>query len=243
MFGHTIANSIFLISALTKAVPVSFFSQPGNLLITNPTDEESKIEKIVKDKSKLLNLNKEVLVKFNDSEGAEAHGLNITNLPCGITVGQSNKLILNSDAEGFIVAHELSHIKNNDFISIPVGSFLISEISSLGLSILIPNYGFTNYVVSSLIGSVAYIIISKFCESQADKDALSVCTKDEKQGAVKMFSDYKTYILDIRNEESPGKLNDIIKKIVLTQDGDDRSDVLHPLATNRIEMIKESLKS
>lgn len=221
-----------LITVISLATDTSFQEQNSYRLHT--TDNQNRLKQLVDDKAKQLDIRKEVKVGCG-SDNAQAIGMNWLNFPCEVMI--SPILVSSTEAiqgQGFIVAHELSHIKNNDLLTIPGIGFLVALSSSIALSTL----GLISFIPHVLavvfITHIATAVFSQYREKIADQTALTICTKEEKEGAIQIFEAMQKEQLKIRNENMLGKL-------FISDAGEDRLDIMHPSLASRISMIQQSL--
>ncbi len=231
LLGSALEGSTALIFTLTPEISVS-------------ATYRKQIEDIVKIKAEALELNKKVQVKFSRTHmGAQAHGIAATSFTCGIIVNPS----LSFDKElPFFMAHELSHIKHNDIFRMPVIAYLASLISRVALTLFlgksVTTFGlFTMSLTSITIGFVAYTKFSQYCETQADKKALTVCSNEEKSSALNFFENLRKPQLKFRNAEGLTRIQQFYRKCLISETGEKRTDILHPSLSGRIEMIEKSL--
>jgi hypothetical protein len=207
--------------------------------------KDNKIIGLVKTKAEELCLGKEVQVKFVETNFfAQANGIKSSPFRCEIII---NPNVLPDGLEGFIIAHELAHIKSNDAFTIPGIGFLASLTSSIGLSILL-SIGVLSAAASSgfilvavVIGAVAQIAFSQYREAQADKKALSVCTLEEKRKAKKFLEQLQEDEIKYRNEKNISVITQIYRKLTISKTGEFRLDIMHPSLASRIEMIQKSI--
>lgn len=197
------------------------------------------VKNLVKEKADLLGLQKEVNVKaiYGGFDIAQAHGCEASPFSCGITI---NDYVIPADAKGFIIAHELSHIKSNDNLTFPIMGLVVSLTTFVALTILFPLCApFLN--TSAAVGFIAEVVFSQYREAQADKSALSVCTHAEKEGALQFFTSMKLCQKLARHDKDAGTLKNFFNRCLFSETGECRLDIFHPSIESRIQMIKDSM--
>lgn len=139
----------------------------------------------------------------------------------------------------FFIAHELAHLKYNNPITNPIIAYLVTVITHIACKSLGRYSGkvfHTLFYLSWLslaVGCVSLILLSRYCTTRADKLALTVLTKEEKQGALAFFQHLQQ--LDIDAIPNP-KDKRSIKKIIF-------SNIAQPPLASRIRRLEQSIEA
>ena len=147
---------------------------------------------------------------------------------------------LSDETLEFVLAHEVSHLKNNDIVKISWLGTLVGAISAAVLAIFNPgfipsilsnpsrfNIGlcyFTAGSVSQLISKVFYI---RQTESRADSEGFAFCSESGKRGAIPFFEHMRRE--NIKQREG------WFTRMTVTPDGENLIDIGHPLISRRIQ--------
>lgn len=203
---------------------------------------QNKLKNQIDEKRKKLGFKNEVPLKIVETNMlAQAYGLSPFPSTQGIKISPT---ALYKDT-GFIIAHELSHIKNNDLLTLPTAAIAAHLISSISLTLLLPKSPISKYanlIGSQMIATIAFIATSRYRESKADQLGLTVCNKKEKTEALNLFKKVLKNNLKERNHKDNNILERLIFSLVYSETGENRLDVLHPSLASRINMIEASIQ-
>jgi Zn-dependent protease with chaperone function len=237
------SSCFFFMEAFVGATPLHYS------LNNSESDDCKKMTTIkskIEAKAKALGLKKNPQVKIvtTANHPAQAHGIEFSPFGCVITI---NPNLISQNAEDFLIAHELAHIKSNDRFTIPGVGFLASLTSSIGLSILL-SIGILSAPVSSgcilvamIIGLVAQVAFSRYREVQADIKALSVCKYDEKGAMKDHLINIRKARINFRGEKNISLLTQIYRKLTISETGEFRLDIMHPSLASRIQRIEYNM--
>ena len=129
---------------------------------------------------------------------------------------------LNPHVKEFLFAHELSHLKNDDFSRIWFLTSLFSIFTTILFGSLFHTWannvfdywwisifwGFISYssLIGILIWMTVFIIASQKMEKRADLDAFKVCSHDAKLQSIEFFTELQLCSLEIRSQNWYHKL-------------------------------------
>jgi len=244
--GITLATTLSLIAFMSQ-YPYLLYACKEAEISEKQKEQVERIRSIAQSAAKKLDL-KGVEVKFiRRSLPAPAEAVGNTFLPggkTGIVVDAANIIGYN---EKFVIHHELSHIKNNDPLKIPLVAVIVLASITLILHqvsprlrqeiILIKRFptlsssGSLSHYLGLLGGACAVVWYSKKCELRADADAIKQCDEEEKIEALQFFLDH----LIESHETKNGTL--------LIKEKENSIDVFHPPLYRRALQIWNSLET
>jgi Zn-dependent protease with chaperone function len=152
----------------------------------------TRLQQTLQTLTEQVRMRKRVELVCTKSFPYEAAAFGIERLPgrCKIVIGVSEAVKEHwTVAEGeFIVAHELSHIRNNDALSIRAIPLAVSAVTQVALAVLCPAatplvFAFCDLI--SLVGST--VLLSRYQETRADLSAFSICSREGKEDAISVF--------------------------------------------------------
>jgi Zn-dependent protease with chaperone function len=192
--------------------------------------------------AKKLGIDKKLEVSFITGLTVCAQAMGNTIFPgkAGLAIDPNLLDKLPSGDLKFLVAHELSHIKHNDTLTIPLLTGLVQLISTVALSILFP-YATAISAISYTafaVGLITFSLFSRYREECADKKAYSICSQEGKKGAINFLTNLKNGNIQYRNEENINVFSSLWRKIKVNEQGDVRWDVLHPSFQTRIDYLR-----
>ena len=216
--------------------------------------KRDELESKIKELAGKLSINKPVeLIEIKGCLTlAQAQGGVLLPGKIGIAIDPEVVNETSSDELEFILAHELSHIKANDIMWMGITSGIAGLIATLAMSVLFPSSAayfpkiiLCTLMVSSpasvvgvLVSLIAFTILSRWREECADKLALSVCSDAAKKAASSPFEKIRLDNIDQRNHPSGSTFSRLLIKLLITKDGNNRSDILHPSLTYRISYLR-----
>ena len=156
---------------------------------------------------------------------------------------------VDKDACHWVIKHETAHIKNNDLFTmslVPAISSLAAAILStvgaavcfsiiampIGAAILIPVGA--ALLVTGIVGFVAQAIFSQYREGKADDLAIAESTDEELKGGRRFLMSLNA--INLRSRKT------IWDKIIISSNGENRLDFLHPSTASRIRKIELALQ-
>lgn len=204
-----------------------------NKIFESHDDLHDKVNVIAQE----MRIDKEILVKKSSSTTAHGNSL----LP-----GMAGFLIDPSFASNiFVIKHELSHIKNNDNLIVPLISIIAGIIAGLAAARFFPQVIVGGFILSRLIGLITtWITLPLICqwrERIADETALGYCTKEEKQAGLDFMEEQRQLQIKYRDQKD-GWICMLWKKLIISPEGNFRLDILHPSLSRRCEYIKASIE-
>lgn len=132
----------------------------------------------------------------------------------------------------WIIKHEIAHIKNNDNFKAnlfaAISSLLTAIFASLHTSII------STTLIAIIVGGVARVIASLYCEKKADNFAISNSTIDE-------LKSIKHFLENLRRIQK-GSRRTCWRKVKFSSKGENRFDFRHPTLSSRILKIKQALE-
>lgn len=189
--------------------------------------------------------------------GAQAQGNEIFSGRIGIAINPELCDEMPEEELEFFLAHELSHIKANDLVSVGIASGIVGMITTLAMCKIFPSSAtyFSKLVmvttkvtspaaaVGIVASQIAFAFFSKYREECADKLGLSICSNDAQKKAYKFFENIQIDQITFRNnEEGSSYLSILLKRLLITKEGEFRFDVFHPSLKNRINYLRPKLE-
>ncbi len=222
----------------------------------NNVERVKYLEPIIQELAKKLEFSKPIELMETDNPGL-AIGCTGVGLfgRAGIIINPEFACDLNLDELEFILAHELAHIKANDYLRLCTAICVAGVISTLAASILVPSTAvyFTPAVIvltkvsspAAMVGQITSLFVksiySKRREKCADLLALSICSNEGKKAASDFFEKMRQSQLSYRNRNmEDNSFSSLYKKITITKDGNTRLDIFHPSLKERSEYLKSA---
>lgn len=230
-----------LIFSLNAVFPLRFHYQTDSTLLKNEKREfiENKIQEFA---SKLmLNKQVELLVIKDMWGGAQAQGIAL--LPGRIGIALEPEIVnymYETDLE-FIIAHELSHIKKNDLLTMFAIPGLMGVTTTLAINILFPSSAAHHFKLAAgsfAVSLISFVFFSRWREECADHLGFSMCSKAAQAEAGMFFEEIRKSQIDYRNNPNCSFISKIWRKFLITEDGDYRLGVTHPPMKKRINYLK-----
>ena len=137
------------------------------------------------------------------------------------------------EACSWSMKHEISHVKNDDlFLMYSVRCICQLAASFFGMSCLsfFPAIG-----LAWTVGIVSQALFIQRQEARADDFAIENSSNEELQGGRRFLIAAKEVTLQERNT--------FWKRIIISVEGNDRSDILHPSITSRIHKVEKALRA
>lgn len=212
-----------------------------------------ELEEKIKHLTDKMGIKKEIVLMELDGSLTSAEAMGCCLLPGKAGIGIYPGFIEISEGEQeFILAHELSHIKNNDMLSSPIFSGFVHVISTVAIGILFPStivpfsswlgyMGSYSPAVASgcFISIVAMIVFNRWREERADIAGFAACSDQGKKGALSVFQKKCGKNLTLRNDLFAPWYMILLKSLLISPKGDDRLDLLHPLLSSRIKNLQQ----
>lgn len=152
---------------------------------------------------------------------------------------------LTDDQQRFILAHEISHIKNNDVLKISFAAAIASVISAIALSLLFAPISvpvLTVITIASLIiGMATFLFVSQKCELKADREAFNII--ENKQEIIDNFQLILQDQIEYRNSDEGNLIAKLYRKIIISPSGENRLDIAHPSIKRRIKNLEGLLQN
>jgi len=220
------------------------------------TDHRQLLQEKINKLTKKLGIQKEIeLIEIEAFyTSLQALGSNVFPNKAGIAIDPNLLKEMPFDMQEFVLAHELSHIKNNDLIKVNLYAGIVAAIVTAVAGILFPSLnvrfskrgmalsGYTSpaAIIGSFVGLYAFVFFSKKYEEAADKMAFSVCSKEAQLEGINFFKICQEYHISNR-KEIDSLLAKIWNKMMYTSEGDFRLDILHPSLSKRIQYLQLEL--
>lgn len=134
----------------------------------------------------------------------------------------------------FLVKHEVAHIYNNDLFTIP----LVHSICATAAAIFVTCYGLpliTSILITIAVGLVAHSLFSIYREGKADDFAIENSSNEELLGGRRLLLAVKEIFIQRRIS--------CLMKLLISAEGENRADILHPSLSRRIKKIENVLAS
>lgn len=250
----TFFNLVYSGSLIFSAIPGSFswrlrFQEDDKRLSRG---KRKAIESKIQELALKLEINKpvELIEKKGLVAGFQAQGIAFFSGRAGIALDPDLAEEVTEDELEFLIAHELSHIKANDLLWMGVVSGVVGMITTLAISILFPaSVAFSSSFATMMLGSpagllglsvsvIAFAIFSQWRESSADKLGFSICSESAQKAATGFFDKVRTSQINFRNDKNGSYFSKLLRRFVITEDGDFRLDVLHPRLKTRVEYLQ-----
>ncbi len=188
--------------------------------------------------------------KFANHNIALAHGSWLFSNHYAILVMPGFHTLNNNELIEFFFAHEISHLKHNDFtwMFLYAGiyglcvTFVIGHLFpwthtlfpwyTLVISLLCPMSVSYASLFGTIISSFWIFYMSRFIEKRADYEAFQVCSKLAQEEAILFFQEIQEQNLQQRRAHWA-------YRILFNRDGDARFDIFHPGLKERIHYLKK----
>ncbi|MBX9923255.1 MAG: M48 family metalloprotease [Rhabdochlamydiaceae bacterium] len=163
---------------------------------------------------------------------AEAIGTNYFTSGDAVIHTAPNLHQIDPEASSFILKHEISHLKHNDsFTACALG--LISALTALALT---NSYDASRSAdITAFAGAIPLVSYKYYCEGKADDFAIANSSIDELKGGRRIFKAMQQLYLESRQKAS-------WKKLLISPQGENLLDALHPSLASRIQKIESHLK-
>jgi len=151
----------------------------------------------------------------------------------------------------FWMAHQLVHIKANDFVWFAVVPIAIGVITTIAMSVLFPSsathfsipgiYNSHAAAIGIIASAISIIFFSRWREASADKLGSSICSEAVKKAGLAAFNSMAKDNIEYRNEGGISLLSSLWRKFLLTSDGNSRFNILYPSIQTRITYLSQSI--
>jgi Zn-dependent protease with chaperone function len=198
-------------------------------------EERARIELKIKELSEKLGITQRVQIYeiSGTSHGsAKAFG-SLLSQKIGIVFERGFLQELTEEAQEFVLAHELSHIKSNDHLSFGVVE-IVSQIASTFFLKMIFSASKAE-TIGFFISGWALSLFSQWREKCADANALLISSSGLK-GARDFFEHIKLLNLTFKLEKSQSPLS-FLKDRMIDRDGENLFDHFHPKMSKRMELL------
>ncbi|MBM3191043.1 MAG: hypothetical protein FJZ63_00115 [Chlamydiae bacterium] len=152
----------------------------------------------------------------------------------------------------FLLGHELAHIKKNDILTTLALRLTVAAICTVAFAWLFPaaNIFFVSTLMAPLVpiscaalaghlsGTLASALYMRFIESRADKLGWEYSSLEGKRAAPSFFKKIIDFQLKTRNNSST-PLSLFIRKLLISEEGNSRIDIVHPPLTERVRYLTE----
>ena len=133
------------------------------------------------------------------------------------------------DACRWLIKHEISHIKHNDLLTIPIFSLMSSIVAagmvSLQMMPLIPAL-----CITISVGLIAQVLFTQYRERQADAFAIAESSFQELLGGRRL-------LMSVQASNAANR-STVWGKILFSPTGEERLDYFHPSLTSRLDKIQ-----
>ncbi|WP_284452882.1 M48 family metallopeptidase [Parachlamydia acanthamoebae] len=222
------------------------FQEDTRVLPTNKRQSlEAKVQALA-DKLKITK-NLEIVEIRGLGNIAQAMGNTIFPGKAGIAIDPEAFAYMSEYTQEFILAHEISHIKHNDTLTLFLAQGFVGIITTLALAKLFPATAKISlksfFSPASSLGMITGIaglaLFSHWREKQADKTAFSICSDQARYAAIKFFKEMQEGNLYDRNCDDDSQLTSLFVKILISPEGDNRLDFFHPSLQSRIDCLND----
>jgi len=238
-----VGGGLVLASTLPNTFAWKLHLEPETYTICGGIDRRNLAAKIEILRTR-LSIPKPIAFKESTSaESLQAQGTVLFPGAAGIVYNPA-LLAQFSEAEWeFFLAHELCHIRSNDQLLFGLCASAIAIVTTVAISILFPSFAlltaFSIKTTTFGIGLIAKVIISRWREICADKQAFAVCSPEAQNGAISAFEKWRNAHIEARNDETVPYIVQIWRKLTTSSEGNYRLDLLHPSFTTRISYLSE----
>lgn len=143
---------------------------------------------------------------------------------------------IDKEASGFLVKHEIGHIKHNDGITIP-SLLAICHIASICLGLAVPSFALVHAIILvELVNIIAHPLITNWREAKADDFAIKHSSPQELVGGIRFFRALQEKYIEKRNTH-------LWNRLFFSSSGESRLDTSHPSLASRIQKIQKALRT
>lgn len=215
-----------------------------------PPRKRHALEKKVHEVADKLGVKKGIEIIEVDCAHSLANARGNTLFPgkAGIVIDAQAFEDLSREAQEFFVAHEISHIKHNDPLTMHILPGLSGAASTLAMMELFPSTALFSAVwcspaslIGFAVGSATFIFFSRWREECADRTAFSVCSAEAKTAAIAFFEKMQVTNRQDRDDPNISFASSLWRKFLINGEGEARWDVLHPPLKARIDYLKASI--
>lgn len=239
------SGSTFLVS-ISAIFPWRLHFQKDAKLLS--PEKRSYLESKIRELSEKLAISRRVeLLEIKGLLFTDAQALGFAASPgrLGIAINPESFDCMPEEMQEVIIAHELSHIRSNDFAWVGICSSILGVITALALHILFPSLSIYSpdspaAIIGFAVSTVALIFFSRWREECADKRGLSICSAPARVAAPYIFEWLKEETLHYRNDPKSSSLSKLWRKFCISEEGEDRLDILHPSLKTRIRYIRQA---
>lgn len=222
-------------------IPVSmslkiYFLKDAKLL---DVEKRIQLEAKIQELANKLDINKTIeLIEVEELSGS-AQAIGTAMLPGRAVILIDPKFVSQHSNEEleFVLAHELSHIKANDRIWGQIVTLTAGLITAFAMFILFPSSHVFEILIVAM--TIAAILHSRWREECADKLGLTVCSDPAKKAASQVFEKMRLSIMQKRDNQENSLFSKLWYKYLISEEGDDLLDVMHPPLTERIKYLNE----
>jgi Zn-dependent protease with chaperone function len=229
------------------------FQQEDRLL---SPEKRNQIESKVQDLAQKLGINKPItIMEKKCSSIAEAQGVAWFSGRAGIIIDPGVANAIPEEQLEFLIAHELSHIKNNDNVSFGVVPGIVTILTHLAIKVLFPSLKAfiipspveifvpatiqlprrnLASIIADLVSVTFSIFFYRWREKSADKLGFSICSDAGQKAAPQFFDLIKRGNIWHRNSEEAS----LFTKMFITEDGENMIDIGHPWLKDRIKYLQ-----
>lgn len=232
--------------------PWRFYLQKDDKLLS--ADKRGLLESTTQELTRKLGIRKPV--ELMEKKGlicgtAQAQGVELFSARAGLAIDPDWIGNLSEAEHEFILAHELSHIKQNDVMWLGIASGVVGVITTLAMCILFPwsaTYYFSEVALAILtitspaaltgqfVSIIACAFFSQWMEKRADKLAMTVCSESARKSAPALIKRAMQDQIEHRNKEG-NCLSMLWRRCLINEDGDVRIDIFHPSCSSRIDYL------
>lgn len=174
-----------------------------------------------------------IVVETPDADICSAFGTNFFNKGDAIVFVAPGFNEADKAACHWVMKHEISHIKNNDLFTVPLISCICATAAAVFGIFSVSCFSATLLAIA--VGYAAFSLFSRWREAKADDFAIKSSSNEELLGGRRILVALQKLHLEERQN--------FWTKILTSSDGNNRTDILHPLLTSRIKKIENTLKS
>ncbi len=174
-----------------------------------------------------------IVIEQGYSGFCAALGTNIFTKSDAVIIVDSKLYTADKDACHFIIKHEISHIKHNDLFTrkcVPCVCQAVASIFGMRFLSFFPALGLV-----FIVGLVSEALFSMWQEVRADDFAIENSSDAELKGVRRAFIALQEVNIEERNTT-------LWKRVIISDSGERRLDILHPSLTSRIQKIEKALQ-
>jgi Zn-dependent protease with chaperone function len=201
---------------------------------TEMTPAEAQISAKLKPFLDQVGIRKDLKIKEKINFGfAEAIGTNYFTSGDAVIHTAPNLHQIDPNASSFVIKHEISHLKNNDQFTANAFA-LVSTLAALALTHSYENESRAADIVA-FAGAIPLVSYRYYAEGKADDFAIANSSIDELKGGRRIFKAMQQLYLESR-QKAPWR------KLLISSQGENQLDVIHPSLSSRIQKIEAKLK-